>query len=567
MNFTITTAQIVLDENFSDWDSVQVLYDDMQDDIPNEVSFGKLKVSSDDSFIYFYIELGKELNLQDNNSITIFIDSDNNLSTGKQILGMGAEFEFTFGERRGYYYFQNGYTQISQNDIGLLSSPTVSSDKFEFLFDRKTKINGQDLFLNDTVKIMFRDGSAGDIIPNEQGGIQYVFENFVYEDNNYSLQKDALTHFRVMSFNVHKDDLFDSANKEHFRRLISVINPDIIGFQEIYQHSSQETADLINEFIPSEWYHSKLSNDNICVSRFPILSEYAIDGNAAFLIDISSTLLNDEMLFISAHPPCCGNDDQRQAEIDHIMSFIRDAKNGSGVLQLKDNSPIVIVGDMNLVGLSRQQFTFYSGDILNESVYGSDFSPDWDGSFFEDAMPLTTGLPASFTWYSESSSFSPGRLDYIIFSGSVMELRNSFALFTPALPADTLSEYNLELNDSKLASDHIPVAADFQLKVIEGADEVPLNFELFQNYPNPFNPTTTIKYSIPASVSKFNLPVKVTLKIYDLLGQEVLTLINEVQAAGNYEVEFDASNLTSGVFFYQLRAGNFVETKKMVLMK
>ncbi|MCH7772174.1 MAG: T9SS type A sorting domain-containing protein [Bacteroidetes bacterium] len=85
-------------------------------------------------------------------------------------------------------------------------------------------------------------------------------------------------------------------------------------------------------------------------------------------------------------------------------------------------------------------------------------------------------------------------------------------------------------------------------------------FYLSQNYPNPFNPTTNISYSI--SQRSF-----VTLKIYDVLGNEVTTLINKEVLAGSYEVEFDASNLPSGIYFYQIRAGAFVDTKKLVLLK
>jgi photosystem II stability/assembly factor-like uncharacterized protein len=86
------------------------------------------------------------------------------------------------------------------------------------------------------------------------------------------------------------------------------------------------------------------------------------------------------------------------------------------------------------------------------------------------------------------------------------------------------------------------------------------DLELSQNYPNPFNPTTTIKYSIPTESF-------VRIKIYNLIGEEVATLVNEEKTIGNYEVEFNATSLPSGIYFYQLKAGKFVETKKMVLMK
>ena len=86
------------------------------------------------------------------------------------------------------------------------------------------------------------------------------------------------------------------------------------------------------------------------------------------------------------------------------------------------------------------------------------------------------------------------------------------------------------------------------------------DFELSQNYPNPFNPTTVIDYTIPKDAH-------VTLKIYDVLGREVETLINENEQVGRYKVNFDGARLASGVYFYRLAAGSHVITKKMLLLK
>ena len=89
---------------------------------------------------------------------------------------------------------------------------------------------------------------------------------------------------------------------------------------------------------------------------------------------------------------------------------------------------------------------------------------------------------------------------------------------------------------------------------------VPIEFLLFQNYPNPFNPTTSIRYQLPQSGN-------VKLKVYDLLGKEIITLVEEEKPAGNYEIKFDASNVPSGVYFYSINAGDFSDTKKMILIK
>ena len=102
---------------------------------------------------------------------------------------------------------------------------------------------------------------------------------------------------------------------------------------------------------------------------------------------------------------------------------------------------------------------------------------------------------------------------------------------------------------------------------VNGNVELPREYSLSQNYPNPFNPSTTIKYSIPVVDTRRGLLPQVTLRIYDILGREVATLVNENQKAGNYEVKFDATTLTSGIYFYRLQSDNFNESKKMLLLK
>lgn len=86
------------------------------------------------------------------------------------------------------------------------------------------------------------------------------------------------------------------------------------------------------------------------------------------------------------------------------------------------------------------------------------------------------------------------------------------------------------------------------------------DFQLYQNYPNPFNPKTSISFSVPTRE-------QVTLKIFDSVGREITTLVNEVKETGNYSIVFDASSLTSGVYFYQMRAGKYSETRKLILLK
>jgi hypothetical protein len=96
--------------------------------------------------------------------------------------------------------------------------------------------------------------------------------------------------------------------------------------------------------------------------------------------------------------------------------------------------------------------------------------------------------------------------------------------------------------------------------------ELPSSYSLYQNYPNPFNPSTKIRFEIPLSKGG-QRGLYSMLKVFDILGKEVATLVNEKLQPGTYEVTFDGSNLTSGIYFYKLTSGDFMSIKKLVLLK
>ena len=133
------------------------------------------------------------------------------------------------------------------------------------------------------------------------------------------------------------------------------------------------------------------------------------------------------------------------------------------------------------------------------------------------------------------------------------------------------SEYEA-FNGSEFWFDEIKIVDPNAVSVDE---QVTLNneFKLLQNYPNPFNPTTTIEYAVSASPQTSHYGREgvrqgfVSLKVYDILGREVSVLVNEEKAPGIYKVQFDASKLSSGVYFYQLKSGGAVINKKMILLK
>ncbi len=156
---------------------------------------------------------------------------------------------------------------------------------------------------------------------------------------------------------------------------------------------------------------------------------------------------------------------------------------------------------------------------------------------------------------------------------SVIGFRKGAGTTTEAKSYSFIDE-NLSAGDYQYRLKQIDFDGSFEYSNIIDVEIIsPSGFVLAQNYPNPFNPTTIIKYTIPFVTLRWQSHrqaqgyILVSLKVYDVLGNEAAALVNALQPAGNYEVEFDASKLSSGVYYYQLKAGDFVETKKMILLR
>jgi hypothetical protein len=206
----------------------------------------------------------------------------------------------------------------------------------------------------------------------------------------------------------------------------------------------------------------------------------------------------------------------------------------------------------------------------------------WNGDNF---INPNTGEPTKFTlsgdpvngtgWYEGAgwpNGEKPGDRRYVLSSGSFTMAPGDtqevvYAIFM-ARGTDNIQSVAELKNTAKKIHEF------YDNLIITGVNDnidriIPDKFKLYQNYPNPFNPTTTIMYAIPSSVNGHSSLVQ--LIIYNILGEEVITLVNEKQAPGNYEVNFDASGLASGVYIYRLKINNgfnkMTQTRKMLLLK
>jgi len=423
----LSQNRILIDGIFDDWDELPVIYSDAKGDGGfSGVDFGQLQIYNDEQYLFFLLETGTEINLQDLNDVTIYLDTDDNTNTGFSVNGIGAELAYNFGNRSGSFYGAGNSFEIFHNDVNLITAPTVTSKQFEISIKRDITLLGFRVFQNDDIKIVFKDDSVnGDLLPAPNEALLYTFTSNNLEPlPGYSIQKLHDSDLRIVSYNVLFNGLFDQSRISAFTRIFQAIQPDIIGFQEIYDFTSEQVANQMESILPStnnqQWHHAKEGPDCHAISRYPIVGSALIagnnqdGGNGAFFINVPN--IEEEILLIVAHPPCCANNVERQIEVDLIMEFLREAKNGNGPMPIEAGTPIIILGDMNLVGDYRQLETLLSGDIYDESTYGPDFNPDWNGNNLLDSNLYVTGAPFSYTWYNEGSSFSPGKLDYIIYS-------------------------------------------------------------------------------------------------------------------------------------------------------
>ncbi len=571
-NLFSQTHHIIMEGEFSDWESIVYSYNDSVGDVPSGgVDFGGLKLTNDGQFLYIYIELNHEVNLQSYLNSTLYLDTDGNDSTGLNIDGLGAELTWNFAAKSGKFYFSGDSTVISQFDIGIVTSPTVSSETFEISLELDSKPDGVNLLFEESdFSILLKDHDSGDLLPESGYNVTYQIQPVIgVPFDMIGLSKNNSRFLRFMTWNIRVDNLFDPSLYDEYSRILNAIDPEIITFQEIYSHNAEELKALMESILPSvpgeEWFTFIDGNDIALVSRYDIIDSWLSSVRSrAFLVDLSPGYIKN-LLVIGVHPPCCNNDGGRQYEVDAMMAFLRDATQGGGAVQLEPNTPVIFAGDFNFVGDKTQLETMLTGDIVDNFTWGEDFAPDWDGTFLRDAISRHTALSQTYTWQNEFSVFSPGRLDFIIFTDSAIEMEKTYLLRTDELLPDSLSKYGLLTADTRLASDHLPVVADFYLQLTDvGIDDLEPNLpnalRLEQNYPNPFNPSTQINFYL-------ELRGRTRLSIYDMQARELAELLNSYLEEGFHSVTWTSDNIPSGIYIYRLKSGDRTVTKKMLLLK
>jgi len=327
-SFIFAGHPITIDGLFDDWAEVPLAYEDPQGD-GMSLDFADFKITYDNEFLFIYFSLhyGETL-LQDNNAIHLYIDADDDTSTGTPYNGIGAELDWEFGQRSGTHYYMDGIMSIYQDELLLRMAPTITSDQFEIAISRtSTALHSEfsDVLLQGKI-VLAESPPNSDYVPNEHGGIQFsIGEDYIQPAMPISFDKNDQSDIRLVTHNVWNSSMMDPNYQEHFRRIYQALDPDIVALQEMYDNTNQLHS-LFNSWFPNEqWYVSSQFRDNIIISKYPVLQQGFFTTSERTMVALLNTEddLGKNLIIFNSHLSCCGNNDSRQYDADEFVSHWR----------------------------------------------------------------------------------------------------------------------------------------------------------------------------------------------------------------------------------------------------
>ncbi|MDQ3021448.1 MAG: T9SS type A sorting domain-containing protein [Bacteroidota bacterium] len=389
---------------------------------------------------------------------------------------------------------------------------------------------------------------------------------------------------KIMSYNLL--NYHGSVRKDtNFRKSMKYSDPDILVVEEILSEAAMNRMlnEIMNYYTPNDYSQGTFINgfdtDNAVffkTTEFTFLSNTPIqtDVRTINLFTLIHNLSGDTVRLFAVHLKASSgttNEQQRLVEVNYLRQVTNTYASGT---------EFMVLGDFNIYGTTEpayQKLIEVQANNQGQFVDPYNLPGTWNQASYAPYHSQSTrttslgdsgatgGLDDRFDFILNSVGVTEeGRIKYI--PGSLRSLGNDGNHYNQGIN----QQPNSAVPDSIASalyygSDHLPVYALYKfdshkISVNNITEIAPADFELYQNYPNPFNPVTNLEFGIPKSGL-------VTLKIYDIQGKEVVTLVNAALNPGTYNYNFNASGLTSGIYFYKLSVNTSSITKSMTLVK
>ena len=393
---------------------------------------------------------------------------------------------------------------------------------------------------------------------------------------------------KIMSYNVLNYPGTDTAVRNpYFRTVIRNTNPDILVVQEMQSQAGMNgfLSNVMNAsgnnysagtFINGPDSDNGIffkTNKFIFISNTPIRT--ALRDISEFKI-IHTNYPSDTLHIYSVHLKASEgstNENLRAAEVDSLRKLTN---------SLPPGALYIVLGDFNIYRSGEPAYIKLLEINQNNTGHFIDPIPNMTGTWNNPAYAeYHTQSPRVRSFGGGATGGMDDRFDMILNSpvisstnGGIIYILNSLTPY-----GNDGDHYNDSINrrpnnavpDSiadalHYATDHLPVFATLRFGNTIGisitSNEIPNSFTLEQNYPNPFNPSTIIRFELPVGAAR-----RVALRVYDYLGREITTLVNQQLHPGTYEVDFNAEKYSSGVYYYRLETEHYTETRKMILIK
>ncbi|MBK8381762.1 MAG: T9SS type A sorting domain-containing protein [Ignavibacteria bacterium] len=407
---------------------------------------------------------------------------------------------------------------------------------------------------------------------------------FILKSNDiYSQDTVKVMTYNLLNYNgsVVKDN--------SFRKIVKYSNPDILVAEEVISQSAVNNmlGNVMNFYTPGLYsagtFFNGYDTDNAIFfksSKFTFLYNFVIQTTLRTinLFGLVHNQTGNTIKLLAVHLKASNStsdQQQRLSEVNALRSFTNSLPNGD---------EFAVLGDFNIYTSTEPAY-----QRLLQTEVGSEghfidplnLSGTWNQSsyapFHTQSSRIralsdsgsTGGLDDRFDMILNSKGLTEeGGIKYI--PGSLKPLGNDGNHYNDSINQRPNTSVPDSIADAiYYGSDHLPVTALYKFEktgsVTIISNLIPEKFNVYQNYPNPFNPSTKIKFDIPSGLNGSDS--KVRLSVYNSLGKEIAELVNENLGAGSYETEFDASDYSSGVYFYKIETDNFSQTKSMFLIK
>ncbi len=406
---------------------------------------------------------------------------------------------------------------------------------------------------------------------------------------NLSYSQDTL---KIASYNLLNYSGNNASKDPLFRKTIDYMQPDILAVCEILSQSAVTNFlnNVMNVTTPDKYsagifidgpdtdnaiYYDKLKFNFISNT---VISTTLRNINLFTLVHIST---RDTVKIFDVHLKASNTTEDQQRRLQEVNA-LRNVSNS-----FRTGEEFIVVGDFNIYSANEPAYQRLLQPDVNADGHFLDMflmPGNWNQSTYSEYHTQSTrtraigdggatgGLDDRFDMILNSTGITQeGKIKYI--PGSFVAVGNDGNHYNDSINQRPNTSVPDSIADALYyTSDHLPVYAKYKfdqnpISISSISSEIPEDFKLSQNYPNPFNPDTRIDFDIPDMRSFGEQNARVTLRVFDILGNEVETLVDENLSEGKYSVDFNASGLTSGTYFYRLTAGKFSFTRKLTLVK